>query len=30
MPVWLALVCGIAALGAAIYLLYVIVYPERF
>ena len=30
MPAWLAIVCGIATLVAAAYLLYVILRPERF
>lgn len=30
MPAWLMLVCAVAAVFAAIYLLYAIVYPERF
>jgi K+-transporting ATPase KdpF subunit len=30
MPAWLSLVCAIAVAVAAIYLLYVILRPERF
>ncbi|MFT4196793.1 MAG: potassium-transporting ATPase subunit F [Pseudoxanthomonas sp.] len=30
MPGWLSLVCGIAVLIAAAYLLYVVLRPERF
>ncbi len=30
MPDWLALVCGVATIVAAAYLLYVILRPERF
>ncbi|MEP6634657.1 MAG: potassium-transporting ATPase subunit F [Luteimonas sp.] len=30
MPGWLALICIIAAVVAAAYLLFVVLYPERF
>jgi hypothetical protein len=30
MPDWLAMLCAIAAIIAAAYLLFVILYPERF
>ena len=30
MPGWLALVCGVAVIVACVYLLYVILYPDRF
>lgn len=30
MPPWLSIVCGLATLVAAAYLLYVILRPERF
>ncbi|QNN68981.1 potassium-transporting ATPase subunit F [Thermomonas carbonis] len=30
MPGWLALVCGVAVIVACAYLLYVILYPDRF
>lgn len=30
MPGWLALICGIAVVIAAAYLLFVILYPDRF
>ncbi len=30
MPGWLALICAIAVVIAAAYLLYVVLYPDRF
>ena len=30
MPGWLALVCGVAVIVASAYLLYVILFPDRF
>jgi hypothetical protein len=30
MPVWISLLCGVAAITACAYLLYVILRPERF
>lgn len=30
MPAWLSLLCGVATIVAAAYLLYVILRPERF
>jgi hypothetical protein len=30
MPGWLALICGVAVVVATAYLLFVILYPERF
>ena len=30
MPGWLALLCGVAVIVACAYLLYVILYPDRF
>ena len=30
MPTWLAVICGIATLATAAYLLYVILRPDRF